>query len=111
MPQFAPAAHVQDALAAMAKYQPADMFEFVGHLGELPKMADDFARMVRTLAVKTQSELPAAQTVTDLLFAMAQVGTAMSRAAGEIQPAARRAHEADLARREAPRPGEKMWNV
>jgi hypothetical protein len=109
--KFAPAQHLEDAFAAMAKYAPADMFEFVAHLGELPKMADNFAKTIRTLAVKTQSDLPAARSVTDLLYAMAQVGAAASRAAEEIQPAARRAHEADLARREAPRPGEKLWNV
>ncbi len=111
MSRFPPAAHVEDALAAMAKYAPADMFEFVAHLGDVPRMAENFAKTIRTLAVKTQSDLPASQSVSDLLYEMAKVAVAVSRAAEEIPPAARRAHEADLARREAPRPGEKLWNV
>ncbi|WP_239376264.1 hypothetical protein [Frankia sp. Cj5] len=109
--QFAPAAHLEDAVAAVAKYDPDTMFEFFGHLKQLPEMCENFAKIFTTLAVKTHDELPAAPTVVALLEEMSRVSRMVGQAAQEIEPGARRAHEHDLARQEAPRTNENKWNV
>jgi hypothetical protein len=108
---FTPATLVEEALAKAASYDPEDMWQFIGDLGRLPMMADNFAKIFTVLATKCESELPAARQVADLLHDIARVGRAVSTAAQEAESGARRAHEAEIARRETPRPGERKWNV
>ena len=116
MTAFPPAQGVKDTRTAMAKYTPADMYTFVDHLKALPGMAEDFAQAIRTLA-RIAEKLPSrdpdapGNTVVDLIDSMAAVGVSMARVADLVHPGARRALARDLARREAPRPEEKLWNV
>jgi hypothetical protein len=108
---FAPATLIEDALAKAATYDPEDMWQFIEHLDVLPEMAANFAKIFSVLAEKAQAELPAAHQVAGLLDDIARVGRAVASAAEEAGPGARRAHEADLARRDAPRGDERKWNV
>ena len=111
MTTFVPAQHIQDFRAAMAKYTPANMFEFVAHLGEMSKMVADFAGGIQAMATKTADELPAAPLVGELLAEISRMARTAGHAAQEVAPAARRAHEMELARQEAPRKNEHMWDI
>ncbi|WP_131831111.1 hypothetical protein [Frankia sp. CcI49] len=108
---FTPAALIEEALAKAAAYDPEDMWQFVDDLGALPEMVMNFGKIFTTLGEKVENDLPAATTVAELLYAIARVTAAVTVAAEEAEPGARRILETDLARRDAPRGDERKWNV
>ncbi len=97
--------------AAASSYAPEDMMQVARDLARLPEALADVAHAVRVITIRAANELPVHPAVTELLAGVYDGLMKAAVASAEVAPTMRRVHEADIARHEAPRPGERLWNV
>jgi len=105
------AAVAADMNAAAARYAPDDMWEVVRESKEWPDVPRYVALSVRSYAQRLEGDYPINQAVTDKLHELYQALAGCASIAEEIEPLLRKAHEADIDRKENARRGEEKWNV
>lgn len=108
---FALSAVSAELRAAARRYEPANMVQAGHDLARLHEVAEDFADAIRILATRAAESWPIDPKVIELIAAAYVVQRKVAEALVEVGPAFRAAHATDIARHEAPRAGERLWNV
>ncbi|MFG2669123.1 hypothetical protein ACGFY6_33395 [Streptomyces sp. NPDC048387] len=108
-------ARAAEAVAtAYGAYSPPSMLAVAAEYEGLPEGIRHAAMAIRHLALNTEQVYPAHKSVVESVSSVYTALAAAADAADEIHGTFREAHEADLARHEAPRngySGEVMWNI
>ncbi|MBW4719638.1 hypothetical protein [Saccharothrix obliqua] len=97
--------------ARAARYSPDSMADFGHDLNQWPQTISHLALALATFVKKGSAEYPIHPTVMDKLTEVYQALGAAAAAATEVPAVFTRAHATDLARHQAPRPGEHLWNT
>lgn len=101
-----------DMVSAASRYEPDDAFRAVDESREWMDVSANVALSVRTYVQRLEgAQFPLTR---DAYDALQRYYTALSQTisiAEEIHPLLRKAHEIDMARRDAPRGNESKWNV
>ncbi|MFJ5679523.1 hypothetical protein [Streptomyces sp. NPDC093097] len=101
----------QDVAHVYARYEPGHMKQVAAEYEGIPTGIENIAAAVQLLQVRSNERYPVDKAVVD---ALADVHTLLLKAASaaqELMPSFRRLHAPDIARHEAPRNGEAMWDV
>lgn len=96
--------------AAAAAYEPDGMLAWGRDVRALEGVLSNVAQVLRALQAGADG-LPLDPAVKDSLGSVAGLQHACATAAGEIHATWRGVHAEDLARLEAPRPAEALWDV
>ena len=98
--------------AVAHSYAPANPYVIARELDQLPDVTDHVALATRAYAQKlNSSEYPIDPVVSEKLFELYALQARARAIAEEIGPLYRSIHAPDLAREEAPRANEHLWNV
>lgn len=104
-------ASAEDLAGQLKAYDEDDMHVFVR---ELPQLAEALAAIeggIKMMASRAESEWPLAGPVVEALHSVASDVKAAAGTVGEAKAAVHRENETDIERGEAPRQGERRWNV
>lgn len=97
--------------ARAARYSPESMAEFARDLEQWPQAIAHLGLAMASFTKKGADSWPVNPAVIDRMAQVYQALSAAATAAQEIPALFRQVHVTDLARHEAPRPGERLWNV
>ncbi len=100
-----------DLHTAATAYAPEDMAQVGRDLTLLPEALSNVAQALRVTMQRMQNEFPLHPHIAEIIGQVYQLQTHTVAAAEDLIPTFRALHEADLARHEAPRVNEHMWNV
>ncbi|MFG3702366.1 hypothetical protein ACGF5C_31465 [Micromonospora sp. NPDC047620] len=104
-------AAAEDLAGQLKAYDEEDMHVFVR---ELPQLGDALSAIeggIKMMASRAESEWPLAAPVVEALGSVAGDVKAAASTVGEAKTAVYRENETDIERGEAPRQGERRWNV
>lgn len=104
---------VEGARAA-ANYQPTGMMQVIADFAGLEEALQLHAEAMRVTVENADAKFPLDPRVIETMRQIYQLQLKASELARELQPAARKLHETDIARIESPRKGregERMWDV
>ncbi|MBW4717421.1 hypothetical protein [Saccharothrix obliqua] len=97
--------------ARAARYAPESMAYFGGDLQQWPEAIGHLALALSTFVKRGSAEYPVHPVVMEKLAEVYRALGVAASAANEVPGLFSRAHSIDLARHQAPRPGEHLWNV
>lgn len=97
--------------ATAAAYAPQDMWAVDKELEQLPELPGYVALALRTYVQRLNAEYPIHPAVLEKFYELCQGQAALVQAAQEITGLFKQAHEHDIARDEARRTNEHLWNV
>lgn len=104
-------AAAEDLAAQLKGYDEEDMHVFVRELPQLGEALSAVEGGIRMMASRAESEWPLAAPVVEALGSVASDVKAAAGTVGEAKTAVHRENETDIERGEAPRQGERRWNV
>lgn len=111
MGQFTLLSAASELPQAAASYETEDMMEVAAHLDILREVPFNVAAGFRIWSEKLLAEYPIRAEVTEQLQELYSAISRLGIQCDEIAIMFRKYHQADIARREAPRTGEHKWNV
>lgn len=101
----------EQMVAQAAAWQPERMPAAIDELAKMGPAMRNVAQCLHILATRTGQEWPLHPAISGLTGAAVQAQVRVAQAADQVPPAVRQLHADDLARHEAPRQGEHMWDV
>ncbi|MEE2041923.1 hypothetical protein Q7689_00545 [Nocardiopsis tropica] len=101
-----------DMSAAMSRYEPADAWTVVAEAKQWPDVSTQVAMSVKCYADRLESaRFPLNPAIVGKLQEYFQALAASRSVAEELYPLLQKAHAEDIAKKEAPRGNESLWNV
>jgi hypothetical protein len=95
-----------------ARHTPADMWQVARELDQLREVPINVALAIRTYTTRLQGgEYPIHPVVVEQIYQLYKGLAQLTQMSEEIAATFRKVHANDLVRDEAPRPGERKWNV
>lgn len=107
-------APAMEGARAAANYQPTGMMQVIQDFAGLEEALQLHAEAMRVTVENADAKFPLDPRVVETMRQIYQLQLKASELARELQPAARKLHETDIARIETPRKGregERMWDV
>jgi hypothetical protein len=92
-------------------FKPESAGDMIDFFKELPDFWEALAGSLGNLAGRMADEMPLHPALSESVREMAGIAAGLRDAAAEMNGQFRTAHEAEIKRIEAPRPGEEAWDV
>lgn len=106
-----PLAMIEEAFATLAQFQPESASDMERFLGQQHEMWTGISQSYGLLADRAVSEMPFGSGSADSLRDLGAAAGSLAGLAQDVHATFRQEHEAELARIEAPRPNEQLWDT
>lgn len=102
---------ISEGFAMLAQFQPESASEMERFLANQHEMWTDIAGAYGLLADRAVSEMPFGSGSADSLRDLGAAAGGLAALAQDVHATFRQEHESELARIEAPRPNEQLWDT